>query len=158
MGNRVVLVPSQRLPWIAADWVQLLETSDIPAGVVNLVTGQRDELAPVLAAHADVDALWCLDAAPELATQLETLSAINLKRTWIDACRQRRMDRRRVGRTRALPAPGHASQECLGALRYVTSGPACLARIDTPAVEVDQCRRAAAAWMMWVFIQQRVEP
>jgi aldehyde dehydrogenase (NAD+) len=84
MGNRVVLVPSQRLPWITADWVQLLETSDIPAGVVNLVTGQRDELAPVLAAHADVDALWCLDASPALATQLEALSAINLKRTWID--------------------------------------------------------------------------
>ncbi len=84
MGNRVVLVPSQRLPWIAADWIQVLETSDIPAGVVNLVTGARDELAPVLAAHADVDALWCLDAAPPLAKQLETLSAINLKRTWID--------------------------------------------------------------------------
>jgi aldehyde dehydrogenase (NAD+) len=80
-----VLVPSQRLPWIAADWVQVLETSDIPAGVVNLVTGQRDELAPVLAAHADVDSLWCLDATPELAAQLEQLSAINLKRTWIDA-------------------------------------------------------------------------
>jgi aldehyde dehydrogenase (NAD+) len=84
MGNRVVLVPSQRLPWIMADWIQILETSDIPAGVVNLVAGQRDELAPVLAAHADVDALWCLDASPALATQLEALSAINLKRTWID--------------------------------------------------------------------------
>ena len=84
MGNRVVLVPSQRLPWIAADWTQVLETSDIPAGVVNLVTGTRDELAPVLAAHADVDSLWCLDAPPALAQQLEALSAINLKRTWID--------------------------------------------------------------------------
>jgi aldehyde dehydrogenase (NAD+) len=84
MGNRVVLVPSQRLPWIAADWVQVLETSDIPAGVVNLVTGQKEELAPVLAAHADVDSLWCFDAAPELARKLEELSAINLKRTWIE--------------------------------------------------------------------------
>jgi aldehyde dehydrogenase (NAD+) len=84
MGNRVVLLASQRLPWITADWIQVLETSDIPAGVVNLLTGHRDELAPVLAAHADVDALWCLDAAPALATQLETLSATNLKRTWID--------------------------------------------------------------------------
>jgi aldehyde dehydrogenase (NAD+) len=84
MGNRVVLVPSQRLPWITADWVQVLETSDIPAGVVNLVTGARDELAPVLAAHADVDALWCLDASTEFATLIETLSAVNLKRTWID--------------------------------------------------------------------------
>ncbi len=83
MGNRVVLVPSQRLPWVMADWVQLLETSDLPAGVVNLVAGARDELAPVLAAHADVDALWCLDAAPALATQLESLSAGNLKRTWV---------------------------------------------------------------------------
>jgi aldehyde dehydrogenase (NAD+) len=63
----------------------VLETSDIPAGVVNLVTGQRDELAPVLAAHADVDSLWCLDATPGLAAQLERLSAINLKRTWIDS-------------------------------------------------------------------------
>ena len=85
MGNRVVLVPSQHLPWITADWIQVLETSDVPAGVVNLVTGARDELAPVLAAHADIDALWCLDAAPALATQLEILSAHNLKRTWIDA-------------------------------------------------------------------------
>ncbi len=85
MGNRIVLVPSQRLPWITAEWLPLLETSDIPAGVVNLVSGPRNELAPVLAAHADVDALWCLDAAPALATELETLSAINLKRTWIEA-------------------------------------------------------------------------
>lgn len=84
MGNRVVLLPSQRLPWIVADWVQVLETSDLPAGVVNIVTGAHDELAPVLAAHADVDALWCLDASRALATRLETLSAINLKRTWID--------------------------------------------------------------------------
>jgi hypothetical protein len=74
--NRAVLVPSQRLPWIAADWVQVLETSDIPAGVVNLVTGHREELAPVLAAHGDVDALWCHDAVPELAKKLEELSAM----------------------------------------------------------------------------------
>ena len=85
MGNRVVLLPAQRLPWIMADWVQVLETSYLPAGVVNLVPGPRDALAPVLAAHADVDALWCLDASPDLATELETLSAINLKRTWIEA-------------------------------------------------------------------------
>jgi aldehyde dehydrogenase (NAD+) len=84
MGNRVVAVPSPRLPFIVADWVPLLETSDIPAGVVNLVTGSREELAPVLAAHADVDALWCWDAAPALAAQLDAQSAINLKRTWVD--------------------------------------------------------------------------
>jgi aldehyde dehydrogenase (NAD+) len=85
MGNRVVLVPSQRLPWIAADWMQVLETSDVPGGVVNLVTGHREELAPVLAAHADVDAVWCLDAAPALVKTLEELSAGNLKRTWVEA-------------------------------------------------------------------------
>ena len=58
MGNRVVAVPSERHPLAATDFYQVLETSDVPAGVVNIVTGERDALAKVLAEHDDVDALW----------------------------------------------------------------------------------------------------
>ena len=58
MGNTVVAVPSSGAPLAATDLYQVLDTSDVPAGVVNIVTGPRDELAPVLAAHDDVDGLW----------------------------------------------------------------------------------------------------
>ncbi|HWQ12756.1 MAG TPA: aldehyde dehydrogenase family protein, partial [Roseiflexaceae bacterium] len=58
MGNALVIVPSERFPLAATDLYQVLETSDVPAGVVNIVTGGRDALAEVLAAHMDVDALW----------------------------------------------------------------------------------------------------
>ena len=47
-----------RLPLAATDFYQVLDTSDVPGGVVNIVTGLRDELAPVLAAHDDVDGIW----------------------------------------------------------------------------------------------------
>ena len=55
MGNTVVAVPSERAPLAATDLYQVLDTSDVPGGVVNIVTGARDELAPVLAEHDDVD-------------------------------------------------------------------------------------------------------
>jgi aldehyde dehydrogenase (NAD+) len=61
---------------------QVLETSDVPAGVVNIVTGARDELAKVLAEHADVDALWYFGSA-EGSAMVERLSVNNLKRTWV---------------------------------------------------------------------------
>jgi aldehyde dehydrogenase (NAD+) len=81
MGNTVVVVPSERHPLSATDFYQVLETSDVPAGVVNIVTGRRDVLAPVLAAHDDVDALWYFGSAAG-AAEVEKLSAGNLKRTW----------------------------------------------------------------------------
>ena len=58
MGNTVVAVPSARAPLVATDLYQVLDTSDVPGGVINIVTGVPDELAPVLAAHDDVDGLW----------------------------------------------------------------------------------------------------
>jgi aldehyde dehydrogenase (NAD+) len=58
MGNTVVAVPSEPHPLAATDFYQILDTSDVPGGVVNIVTGRRDELAEVLAAHDDVDAVW----------------------------------------------------------------------------------------------------
>ena len=81
MGNTVVVVPSERHPLSATDLYQVLETSDVPAGVVNVVTGKRDVLAPVLAAHDDVDAIWYFGSAPGVA-EVEKLSTGNMKRTW----------------------------------------------------------------------------
>jgi len=81
MGNTAVVVPSERHPLSATDLYQVLETSDVPAGVVNIVTGRRDVLAPVLAAHEDVDAVWYFGTAGGAKT-VETESAGNLKRTW----------------------------------------------------------------------------
>ncbi len=80
MGSTTVVVPSERHPLAATDLYQVLETSDVPAGVVNIVTGSRRVLAPVLAAHDDVDGIWYFgDPAGE--AEVERLSAGNLKRT-----------------------------------------------------------------------------
>ncbi|MGY4305134.1 acyl-CoA reductase-like NAD-dependent aldehyde dehydrogenase [Bradyrhizobium sp. USDA 4369] len=83
MGNRVVAVPSERHPLAATDFYQVLETSDVPAGVVNIVTGERDALAKVLAEHDDVDALWVF-GSQQASTMAERLSVGNLKRTLVD--------------------------------------------------------------------------
>ena len=83
MGNRVVAVPSNSMPLVAAELYAVLDTSDVPAGVVNLVTGDADTLADVLAAHADVDSLWWLGASAAQAQRVEALSVSNLKRTWV---------------------------------------------------------------------------
>ncbi len=83
MGNSCVLVPSQVAPLAATDLYQVLETSDVPAGVVNIVTGPHRELARTLAGHLDVDAVWCFGAGP-LSALVETESAGNLKRTWVN--------------------------------------------------------------------------
>src|SRR5262249_12578860 len=59
MGNTVVAVPSETYPLIAGDLYQVFETSDLPGGAVNIVTGRAAELMKVLAEHDDVDAIWC---------------------------------------------------------------------------------------------------
>jgi aldehyde dehydrogenase (NAD+) len=88
MGNRVVALPSSSAPLAATDFYQVLDTSDVPGGVVNIVTGPRDELAPVLAAHDDVDGLWYFGSA-EGSAEVERLSAGNMKRTWVNYGRGR---------------------------------------------------------------------
>jgi aldehyde dehydrogenase (NAD+) len=60
----------------------VIETSDLPAGVVNIVTGPRDTLAKVLAQHDDVDAVWYFGSAEGSGT-VEAASAGNMKRTWV---------------------------------------------------------------------------
>ncbi|MFK8047978.1 MAG: aldehyde dehydrogenase family protein [Halioglobus sp.] len=83
MGNRTVVIPSQRYPLVATDFYQVLETSDVPAGVVNIVTGQRDPLTKTMAEHHRVDALWYHGSA-QGSEMLEHASASNLKRTWVN--------------------------------------------------------------------------
>ncbi|MEZ2298371.1 aldehyde dehydrogenase family protein [Variovorax sp. RCC_210] len=83
MGNRTVVVPSEKHPLVATDFYQVLETSDLPTGVVNLVTGPAASLAHTLAEHDDVDALWVF-GAKELSRNAERLSVGNLKRTLVD--------------------------------------------------------------------------
>jgi aldehyde dehydrogenase (NAD+) len=83
MGNRVVAVPSERHPLAATDFYQILETSDVPAGVVNIVTGGTDALVKTLAEHDDVDALWVF-GSKQASTLAERLSVGNLKRTLVD--------------------------------------------------------------------------
>src|SRR5437879_3084327 len=58
-GNTVIAIPSEKYPLITADLYQVFETSDLPDGVVNIVTGRAAELMKTLAEHDDVDALWC---------------------------------------------------------------------------------------------------
>ncbi|MFT5709705.1 MAG: aldehyde dehydrogenase (NAD+) [Halioglobus sp.] len=88
MGNRAVVVPSQRYPLIATDFYQVLQTSDLPAGVVNIVTGERELLSQVLAEHNQVDGLW-YHGTDEGSQSLERASVSNLKRTWVNHGRAR---------------------------------------------------------------------
>ena len=82
-GNTVVIIPSEKHPLAATDFYQILETSDLPPGVVNIVTGGRDHLTRTLVEHEDVDAMWYFDSA-EGSYFVELLSVSNLKRTWVD--------------------------------------------------------------------------
>jgi aldehyde dehydrogenase (NAD+) len=81
MGNTVVVVPSERSPLTATDLYQVLDTSDVPAGVVNIVTGARDLLVQVLAEHEDVDAVWYV-GTPSGRRTVEAASIGNMKRTF----------------------------------------------------------------------------
>ncbi len=83
MGNTVVAIPSERAPLAATDFYQVLETSDLPAGVVNIVTGAKDGLAKTLAEHDDVDAVWYFGSR-EGARAVELAAAGNMKRTWAE--------------------------------------------------------------------------
>jgi aldehyde dehydrogenase (NAD+) len=79
----VVIIPSQQSPLSATDCYQVLETSDLPTGVVNIVTGDRDTLTQVLADHDDVEAMWYFGPA-EGCKHVELASAGNMKRTWVN--------------------------------------------------------------------------
>ncbi|WP_299869156.1 aldehyde dehydrogenase family protein [uncultured Hoeflea sp.] len=83
MGNRVVVTPSPQQPLSACDLYQVLDTSDVPGGVINIVTGDRDTLADTMAKHDDVAALWYFGAGQGVE-MVERESAGNLKPVWTD--------------------------------------------------------------------------
>ena len=83
MGNRTVLVASEPFPLAATDFYQILDTSDVPGGVVNILTGTHEDLAPHLAGHMNVDAVWSFSSS-DLSTVIEREAAGNLKRTWVN--------------------------------------------------------------------------
>ena len=88
MGNTTVLIPSEAFPLAATDFYQVLETSDLPDGVVNIVTGAHAELAKPLAGHMDVEAVWSFSSTA-LSALIEKEAASNLKRTWVNHARAR---------------------------------------------------------------------
>ncbi|CAH3189699.1 unnamed protein product, partial [Porites lobata] len=82
-GNTVVIAPSQKHPMIAVDMYQIFDTSDLPGGVVNIVTGDRDHLTKYLSEHQDVQAMWYFGSA-EGSKFVEWSSAVNVKRTFVN--------------------------------------------------------------------------
>ena len=79
-GNTCVVVAAEGGPIPAITLTEVLATSDLPAGVVNMLTGSADELAPWLASHMDVNAIDLCGASPSSVTDLERAAADNLKR------------------------------------------------------------------------------
>jgi aldehyde dehydrogenase (NAD+) len=91
-GNTTVALPSERYPLAAIDLYSVLETSDLPGGVVNIVTGSKDALAQTLAEHDDVDAIWYF-GSPAGVRAVEYASAGNMKQTWAEHATRDWMDR-----------------------------------------------------------------
>src|SRR6266568_1454796 len=84
VGNTVIVIPSETNPITATEFYTVLETSDVPDGVINVVTGAKDQLAKVLAEHDDVDGMWYFGTAAGVKA-VELASAANMKRTWTSA-------------------------------------------------------------------------
>ncbi len=79
-GNAAVVVASEDRPLPAVSFAEVLATADVPPGAVNVLTGKTSELAPVLAAHMDVDGIDLTGAEPSSRAELERLAAGNVKR------------------------------------------------------------------------------
>ncbi len=88
MGNAVVIAASEPWPLAATDFYQVLDTSDVPGGVVNILTGQHTDMAETMAAHMDVDAMWSFSST-DLSALIEHAAAGNLKHTWVNNARTR---------------------------------------------------------------------
>jgi aldehyde dehydrogenase (NAD+) len=116
LGNRVVAVPSEAFPLSAIDLYQVFDTSDLPGGVVNIVTGSADELARTLATHGDIDAVWRHDGSAEGCAEVERLSSETLKH--VGGWRQRaRLVRPEAGLRPRSAAACEPGEEHLDSLR-----------------------------------------
>jgi aldehyde dehydrogenase (NAD+) len=81
VGNTVVAVPSESYPLIAGDLYQIFDTSDLPGGAINIVTGYASQLLKPLAEHDDIDAIWCYGDEATVASA-KAMSTGNLKQVW----------------------------------------------------------------------------
>ena len=79
-GNTVVVLASESRPLCAVSFAEVLHASDVPGGVVNILTGYRDELASHFASHMDVNAIVCCEGGRKRRREVQTLAAENLKR------------------------------------------------------------------------------
>ena len=79
-GNSTVVLASEKLPLCAVTFSEVIHSSDVPAGVINILTGSTDEMAPILASHMDVNALITSNLESKLSNKLSLLSVDNLKR------------------------------------------------------------------------------
>jgi len=82
-GNRVIVVPSEQTSLLATDFYQVLNTSDLPAGVINIITGDRDVLTDTLAKHYDIEGFWYWGSAAG-SKLVEFEAAASMKRTWVN--------------------------------------------------------------------------
>ncbi len=82
-GNACVLIATEEDPSVAITFAEVTAISDVPAGVINILTGRTSELAPHLAAHADVNALDLTGSDPEIRASLEEAAAETVKRVYV---------------------------------------------------------------------------
>lgn len=83
LGNSVVVVPSETSPLSATDFYQILDTSDVPGGTVNIITGSKDTLAAEVAKHYDVEGVWYF-GSEDGSKNVEKLSSDSMKRSWVN--------------------------------------------------------------------------
>jgi aldehyde dehydrogenase (NAD+) len=81
-GNTIVIIPSEKFPLAALNLYQVFDTSDLPAGVVNILTGPRDHITKYMAEHQDLEAVWYFGGV-EGSKFVEYAAADNIKRTWV---------------------------------------------------------------------------
>jgi aldehyde dehydrogenase (NAD+) len=82
-GNAVVVVPSEKNPIPTLDMYQIFDTSDLPGGVVNILSGEKDHIMKYLAEHQDVQGIWYF-GSEQGSKFVEYSSATNVKRTWVN--------------------------------------------------------------------------
>ena len=82
-GNRSIIIPSELFSPIVTDFYQVLETSDVPPGSVNIITGKHSDLAFEMASHMDIESVWSFSTS-DISKDIEKASSSNLKRTWVN--------------------------------------------------------------------------
>ena len=87
MGNRVVIIPSNSYPLSATDFYQVIETSDLPEGVINIITGENSKLIKTLSEHNAVDGIWYF-SSDGMSKEIEAYSCGNMKQTWVNYDKQ----------------------------------------------------------------------